>query len=155
MADDPLLFRGASTHSLDDKSRLNVPKRFKDILAETTADYVLTASPDGCLLLTTTVQLERWAEELGGGSPADESDRRNKRRALLGHAEPVKPDSAGRLLLPEMSRTWIGLDASQKEVVLVGIGEAIEIWSSDGWRDRRVEILSSSFHTHGVESKAG
>ncbi|MEO0478708.1 MAG: cell division/cell wall cluster transcriptional repressor MraZ [Planctomycetota bacterium] len=155
MAEIPMMFRGASTHSLDDKSRLNVPKRFKDTLMEGSAEFVLTASPDGCLLLTTTDQLASWAEELGGGSPADESDRRNKRRALLGHAETVRPDSAGRLLLPEMSRSWIGLDANRKEVVLVGTGEAIEIWSGDGWAERRKAILSSSFQHDEVESKAG
>lgn len=160
MADAPH-FEGASTHSLDDKSRLNVPKRFRDALqaaadGEVSKQFVLTASPDGCLLILSRGQLESWADELGDGSPADDPGRRDQRRALLGHAESAKPDNAGRLLLPEMMRAWLELDSNQKEVVLVGTGSAIEIWSSKEWARRRERILGGSFQQSSeVESKAG
>ena len=113
-------FRGASTHSLDDKARLIVPKRFLERLPAIEADFVLTASPDGCLLLLDRQSFEDLTRDIGGSVLEQDARPRDLRRLLLGHAEDVRPDKAGRILIPEALRQYLGLGKEDREVVVVG-----------------------------------
>ena len=101
-------FRGASTHSLDDKARLIVPKRFLDQLPPVETKFVLTASPDGCLLLLDQGSFEKISGEIGDEPLDRNKENRGLRRLILGHAEDVKPDRAGRILIPEVLRQYMG-----------------------------------------------
>ena len=44
----------------------------------------------------------------------------------------MEADKQGRILLPASLREFAGLD---KDVVLVGVGSRIEIWSREKWED--------------------
>lgn len=136
--------RGASTHSLDDKGRLNVPKRLLDQLQEVESNFILTASPDGCLLLVDPVQFGSMLERFAGGPLDQDASARNLRRLVLGHAVDVKPDSAGRILVPETLRQFMGLGVSTKEVVVVGAGEWVELWQPSRWSDSLAATRSLS-----------
>ncbi len=138
-------FRGTSTHSLDDKSRLIVPKRFQDsVSAESDSNFVLTASPDGCLLLLDTGAFDRIRGQFGDEPLDRDHPTRRLRRLILGHAEDVKPDKAGRIVIPEALRLYMGLGASMsKEVVVVGTGIVIELWSTERWDSERNSVLAS------------
>jgi MraZ protein len=149
-----LAFRGASAHSLDDKARLIVPKRFLDRLPPVETNFVLTASPDGCLLLLDQKSFEEIAVQLGG-DPLDRSKQnRGLRRLILGHAEDVKPDKTGRILIPEVLRGFMGLGDS-RDVVVVGTGNAIELWAPDRWNRARDDGAGSLSDGTTVESAAG
>jgi MraZ protein len=50
----------------------------------------------------------------------------------LAGASNVEVDKQGRILIPSVLREFAGLD---KDVVLVGVGGRIEIWSKDRWGD--------------------
>lgn len=125
-------FRGASTHSLDDKSRLIVPKRILDRLPRVETNFVLTASPDGCLLLLDQRSFEEISAQIGGTLLDRNPENRGLNRLLLGHAEDVQPDKAGRILIPEVLRNYLGIGA-EREVVVVGAGAWIELWAPDRW----------------------
>ena len=60
-------------------------------------------------------------------------------RLLIGHATDMELDAQGRLRLPQMLRSFAGLE---KKLVLVGQGNKIEIWSEGTWRDRMTEWLA-------------
>lgn len=51
-------------------------------------------------------------------------------RRLVGHAESVSLDSAGRMLVPPLLRETVGLE---KEVVLVGLESHFELWDKEAW----------------------
>lgn len=145
-------FRGASTHSLDEKSRLIVPRRFQETLTpESDTNYVLTASPDGCLLLLDEASFGQIRHRLGD-DPLDRDRRtRGLRRLLLGHAEDVRPDKAGRIVIPETLRHFMGLGSGlSKEVVVVGTGSAIELWATDRWNRALTADSSSLSETETV-----
>ncbi len=51
---------------------------------------------------------------------------------ILGHAEVCTLDKSGRVLIPEVLRIYMNLGSS-REVVVVGAGEFIELWSQNNW----------------------
>lgn len=128
------VFRGASTHTLDDKARLIVPKRLLDRLPALDTNFVLTASQDDCLLLLSRSAFDSKAERFELDPLGEDAGQRAKLRRFLGHAEDVKPDKAGRIVLSETLRTFMGLGEGDKEVVVVGMGGVIELWSAERWR---------------------
>ncbi len=138
-----MTFRGASTHSLDDKARLIVPKRLLDQLPPVDNKFVLTASQDGCLLLLDQKSFEEISQRIGDDPLDSNRTNRDLRRLFLGHAEDVKPDRAGRIVLPEVLRSYMGLGTS-KDVVVVGTGRSVELWAADRWRDAMAGAGSSS-----------
>ena len=125
------LFLGTSRHQLDDKARLILPKRFLDQVAPESREFIVTAGPERCLLVMEPETWKEMSEEIGP-QPIGTWRQRQMRRLFLGHAEKVKPDNAGRIVITEGLRTWADV-AQSAEVVLVGTGAAIEIWSASRW----------------------
>ena len=62
-------------------------------------------------------------------------------RLVLGHAETLEMDSAGRILLPSRLRELTGLD---KEVALVGMGNRFELWNAQEWDEQTNAALELS-----------
>lgn len=60
-------------------------------------------------------------------------------RLLIGHATDLELDGQGRVLLPQMLRSYAALE---KKLVLVGQGNKIEIWSDSLWHSRMNTWLS-------------
>ncbi|MBK8975354.1 MAG: hypothetical protein IPM29_05475 [Planctomycetes bacterium] len=145
---------GASTHTLDDKYRLIIAKRHVDVLGPDASDFVLTAHPDGCLLLMDGRSFRELSDRIGGDLLDQVARERDVRRMLLGHAEEVKPDKTGRLLIPETLRGFLGLGEDSKEVVAVGSGDWIELWHPRQWLERRNRAVSGSLSSEQVVSQA-
>lgn len=59
-------------------------------------------------------------------------------RLLVGFAEDISLDSAGRLLVSPVLRDFAGLD---KEVMLVGQGSHFELWSMSAWRAQLEQVM--------------
>jgi len=134
-------FLGRSTHSLDDKGRLILPKRVLDEVAPKDRTFTLTAGPEGCLWL---LEAEAWnAVSWHSGEEILVSKRqRDMRRIFLGHAEAVRPDKSNRIGIAEGLRQYAGLSATG-EVVLVGTGQILEIWARERWDAALAGALSS------------
>ncbi len=133
-------YLGRSTHTLDDKCRLILPKRFLDEVAPKDRCYTLTAGFEGCLWLLDKDGWEHIASKVGQdviGTP----QQRKLRRLFLGHAEEVKPDRANRILIVEGLRSYAGISESS-EVVLAGTGQTIEIWAKSRWESALAETTS-------------
>ncbi|GGY09259.1 transcriptional regulator MraZ [Paludibacterium paludis] len=62
--------------------------------------------------------------------PAGNPVLKRYQRLVLGHAETLEMDAAGRILLPSRLRDLVGLD---KDVALVGMGNRFELWNSEEW----------------------
>lgn len=149
------LFSGASVHSLDEKFRLNVPKRLVDQIGESESELVLTASPDGCLWLVDRLRFVQLSSRFEGDLLDQAPDRRRLRRVVLGHAESCSLDKSGRVLIPEVLRSFIKLGTS-REVVVVGAGDVIELWSQGSWNeDIRKAQGDSSVKNNTVGTAAG
>ena len=126
------MFQGAAALSLDAKGRLTVPARHRDALLEKSfpPSLVLTAHPDGCLLL---YPASAWGpiRERVMGFPALDARFSVWKRLLVGFAEEIEIDAAWRLLVSPELRKFAGLE---KQVMLVGQGGHLELWSQEGWQ---------------------
>lgn len=144
------MFQGASELSLDAKGRLTVPTRHRDALASGGAAVVVTAHPDGCLLLYPRLAWEPIGARVQALSSFNEQARWWQ-RLLVGHAEEQVLDGAGRILVSPALRKFAGLG---KQVMVVGQGSHFEIWDTEAWQAKLATAmnLASSSPPPGTEN---
>lgn len=125
------MFQGAVQLNLDSKGRLAIPAKHRDaLLSGCAGKLVLTADhQDACLLIYPEPEWMPISEKLQK-MPALNPQVRQLQRRLLGYAETIEMDSAGRVLVSPALRTYARLD---KQVVLVGQGNKFELWDQDRW----------------------
>jgi transcriptional regulator MraZ len=126
------LFFGNFEHSLDPKSRVIIPARFRDALTKQgkSLDFFLTPGLDKCLFLFPPDQFDAIGAEIGASSLGKEEVRKFQRR-FFGDANPVTADSMGRILIPESLK---GRASIQRDVTIVGVRTRIEIWDRAMWQ---------------------
>ena len=133
------MFQGAAQLNLDGKGRLAIPARYRDELQNTCAGaLVLTADADGCLLLYPQPEWEPIRDKLLKLSSFNPK-MRALQRLLVGYAEDVTMDSAGRVLVSPTLRNYAVLD---KHVMLVGQGNKFEVWDEVKWQSQQAVALS-------------
>jgi MraZ protein len=128
------MFLGQYRHSLDDKGRLTIPAKFRDELSN---GAHLTQGFDRNLRLVTKAAFDEMAAKVSQMQTTDPLTR-ILRRLIFASASEADLDSVGRILIPQFLRDVAGL---QTDAVIVGVGEAIEIWSPASW-DEQVSLLS-------------
>ncbi len=132
------MFQGAAQLNLDSKGRLAIPARYRDVLLGACAgNLVLTADADGCLLVYPQPDWQPIRDKLLGLS-AFNSKTRALQRLLVGNAEDVVIDGAGRVLISPNLRSYATLD---KHVVLVGLGKKFELWDEAKWQARELPSM--------------
>jgi len=133
------LFRGVTQLTLDAKGRLAIPARHRDVLVAHGSDrMVLTADPSRCLLLYPLGAWEPIQARLMSLSSFNERIRALQ-RLIVGHADDVEIDGAGRILVPPALRRYAGLD---KRVVLVGQGQRFELWDETQWQAQTAQAIA-------------
>ncbi|NOU24562.1 MAG: division/cell wall cluster transcriptional repressor MraZ [Methylotenera sp.] len=138
------MFRGATSLSLDAKGRLAVPTKHRETLQlQCAGDLVLTAHPHRCLLLYPQPAWEPIQAKLMTLSSFDKQSSALQ-RLLVGYAEDVAMDSAGRMLVSPSLRDFAGLD---KEVMLVGQGSHFELWNMEAWRAQLARVMQDDNFT--------
>lgn len=122
------MFMGEYNHSVDAKGRLIVPAKFRESLGE---EFVVTKGLDGCLFIYSQ---DEWKniEETFRNTPLTTKDARKFSRFFFAGAAICELDKQGRILIPANLREFAGLE---KDVVLAGVFNKIEIWSKDRWMD--------------------
>jgi len=139
-----IVFQGAAQINLDAKGRMALPTRSRDPLtAGGTVKLVLTAHPDGCLLL---YPMPAW-EPIRAQVMAFPSTNRHAslwKRLLIGFAGECEPDSAGRLLISPELRDYAHIT---RQVMFVGQGTHFEIWDLEAW-NTQFEALRSGGSTN-------
>jgi len=133
------MFRGLQSINLDAKGRLAIPTKYRDPLAQLCGARLVATidTEERCLLIYPVnewEEIQKKIEALPSFNPAA----RRIQRLLIGHATDLELDGSGRILLPQPLREYAGLE---KEVVLMGQGKKLELWSKAMWEGRRDEYL--------------
>jgi MraZ protein len=135
------MFQGASQISLDAKGRLAVPVKHRDPLAgKSAAKLVLTAHPEGCLLLYPLAAWEPIRDRVMTFPSLDRTASVWK-RLLIGFAEDQSLDNSGRILISPELRDYAGIE---KQVMFVGQGSHFEIWNLNAWNDQLKSLMSGA-----------
>ena len=120
------MFMSEYNHTLDTKGRLIIPAKFRETLGE---EFVISKGMDGCLFVYAGDDWNAFEQKLTS-LPLINKEARQFARFFLAGAATVEVDKQGRILLPAHLREFAGLE---KDVVLVGVGSRVEIWSKDKW----------------------
>jgi MraZ protein len=133
------MFRGPSKVTLDSKGRLAIPARHRErILTRGDGHLVATVDRDYCLLiypLPDWEEIERKLIRL----PALNKQARRLQRLMLGHATELELDGHGRILLSRELRDFAGLE---RQAMLIGQGNKLELWDEQRLNERRAEWLA-------------
>lgn len=125
------MFSGVTSLNLDSKNRLAIPAKYRDSLSSEYGDtLVVTLESANCLLIypeSIWFEVRKKIQNLPNSvHPLVKS----YQRLVLGHAETLEVDKAGRILLPLTLRNMVGL---AREVSLVGMGDRFELWDKAKW----------------------
>ena len=124
------VFRGVAQLNLDAKGRLAVPSRYREaLLVRCAGRLVITADVDKCLLIYPQPDWEPIQQKLMSLSSLNPRIR-DLQRQLIGYAEDIDMDAAGRVLVSPALRDFAALG---KSVVFVSQGNKFELWDKEKW----------------------
>lgn len=122
------MFIGEYTYSIDEKKRLAIPAKFRQLLGK---QAIITRGLDSCLFLYPNKEWRILALKLSK-LPLAQADARGFARLMLTGAMDAKLDSLGRILIPDYLKRYSQLT---KKVVIAGVYNRIEIWDEKKWQE--------------------
>ena len=125
------MFYGEYAHALDNKDRVIIPAKFREIFKEHYAEkFYITRGLDQCLFVFTE---ETWKvqEKKFRDMPFTRSESRRFNRIFFSGAVDVVCDKQGRILIPEYLKSYAEI---LEEVVIIGVSDRIEIWAKEKWQ---------------------
>jgi transcriptional regulator MraZ len=137
-----LIFRGTFEHALDAKHRLTVPAKFRAALA---GGVVLAASQEAgegsprSVSIWTPAEYEAFAAAALEGLNPMSPRARELKRFFFNSSFDAELDSANRLMIPTHLMRYASLD---KDVIVTGSGECIEVWDRGAYDSYREDVLS-------------
>jgi len=138
-------FLGTYEHSLDEKGRLTIPARFRELLA---GGAFICQGFDRCLMVSTAAYFEEVYHRIDAQNIAL-PEARLVRRQILASAFQVETDKLGRILVPQSLRAFIDL---KNEAYVVGQGDYFEIWTPELWNEQVTQIHDTEANTQRLKT---
>ena len=142
------MLMGEYLHNLDEKNRLIIPSKFRNELGDR---IIVTRGLENCLFLYAEDNFKKIVDELKM-IPFTKKEARDFMRFFLSGATVVEFDKQGRITIPATLITYASIN---KECVIIGTGDRLEIWSNNSWcdiynstKDNMSEIAEKLFDTN-------
>ncbi len=132
-----MAFRGHYEHSLDAKHRLSIPARFR---AAFSSGLVLAKDTDACISAWTPEAHESTVERALAGRNPFGREYKGLQRYFQANSFDIELDSSGRVTLPPPLMEHAGIE---KEVVVAGVGDHIEVWGRERWQEEQQALDAS------------
>ena len=124
----PNTFTGEYSYSLDSKGRVNIPARYRQALSNDNKNtFITTRGQDACVWVYPIIEWKKIETELRKLSSVSEIHRTFIRQ-IARSASPSTYDKQGRIKINPSLISYAGLE---KEVVIVGVVNKIEIWNQE------------------------
>ena len=126
------MFYGEYQHSLDNKDRVIIPAKFREIFKENYVEkFFITRGLDQCLFVFTE---ESWRaqEKKFRDLSFTKGEARKFNRLFFSGAGEVICDKQGRILIPSYLKSYADI---KEDVVIIGVSDRIEIWSREKWNE--------------------
>ncbi len=125
------MFLGTYEYTIDAKGRLFLPAKLREGELTKGGNFVVTRGLENCLYIYDTETFHGPVlKRLENLQVKNQQDGRAFKRLLLAGAQEVSLDEMGRVIVP---KTLIDYADLKKDVVLLGVGERIELWSAARW----------------------
>ena len=128
---------GEYEHTIDDKNRVTLPARFRRAFAD---GVVLTRGMEGCVYAYPSARWEEVVNGRIGGLDLLSREARGLQRFFFAGASAEELDRQGRVVLPATLLRHAGLE---REVVVAGVNDHVEIWDRSAWRDHLQQLEGS------------
>ena len=143
------MFIGEYHHNIDEKGRIIIPSKLRSELKE---DFVITRGLDNCLFI---YPKDKWVKIISKYEELPNiKDTRNFMRTFLSGATYAEFDKQGRINIASSLIEYANLE---KECVVLGVGDRLEIWSKDRWntfftenQDSLSDIAENLFDTDNI-----
>ncbi len=124
------MFAGRYEYGIDDKSRISIPAKFREVLSANHDLRLILTNLDGCIV---AYPYQEWLniQDNISNRPIRKEARAFLRYYYSGASECLL-DKLGRILLPQTLKTDAHI---KKNVVIVGVGKKIEIWAKEKWEE--------------------
>jgi MraZ protein len=119
-------FRGRYDFSIDQKGRINIPSKFRKLLApEAEETFVICRAPDGCLWAYPKDEWEKFEDSLLSMPVSKEYNK--FLRTMQNTLNDSTLDKQGRISLTPFQMRIAGIN---KDVSIIGRGSYLEIWDT-------------------------
>jgi len=126
------MFYGEYNHGIDNKGRLILPSRFREVSKENGVEkFFVTRGLDRCIFMFADQQW-KMEEQKYKNLPFTKQEARNFNRMFFSGAVEVTPDKQGRFVLPDYLKDFAGI---KKDAVVIGVSNRIEIWQTQHWQE--------------------
>lgn len=124
---------GEYQHSIDAKGRVILPAKFREEIGE---NCIATKGLEKCLFV---YPKQEWStiESKLKQLPLAKTEARAFVRFFFSGAAELECDKQGRVLVPGNLRDYAALD---KDIVIIGVLNRIEIWDKTAWEDYNNQI---------------
>ncbi|MDR2661239.1 MAG: division/cell wall cluster transcriptional repressor MraZ [Lactobacillaceae bacterium] len=122
------MFMGEFNHTLDEKSRIIIPSKFRNQLGDS---FVLTRWMEKSLFGFSLEEWDKFEKKLSQ-LPLGGRDARKFKRFVLAGATEAQFDKQGRIIIPANLKEYAGL---KKDAIVIGSGNGFEIWDKDTWNN--------------------
>ncbi len=135
------MFQGTFKHNLDAKGRLAIPNKLRQLIEKIDNKEILiiTQGLENCLLAYPRSEWQKMLEK-SKDLALLEDGARDFIRLLIGPATDYTLDKMGRIMIPANLREYANID---KEVIILGAMEKIEIWSKENYEEYLEEFKKS------------
>ena len=120
------MFMGEYHHTIDEKGRIIIPSKFREDLGE---KFIITRGIENCLFVYSLSSWEKITNKLES-LPFTKKDARQFVRFFLSGATTAEFDKQGRVNVTSPLVSYANL---QKDCVVIGTGDRLEIWSEENW----------------------
>ena len=120
------MFMGEYHHTIDEKGRIIIPSKFREDLGE---KFIITRGIENCLFVYSLSSWEKITNKLEA-LPFTKKDARQFVRCFLSGATTAEFDKQGRV---NVTSPLISYANVQKDCVVIGTGDRLEIWSQEDW----------------------
>jgi len=117
---------GEFHHNIDEKGRLIIPSKFRNDLGK---KFIITRGIEKCIFVYSLDEWNNIVNELNE-LPFTRKNARTFMRMLMSGATECELDNNGRINIPS---PLIDYASIKKECTVVGVGDRLEIWSSEGF----------------------
>lgn len=120
------MFHGEYRHNIDAKGRLSIPAKMRQECGE---KVYITRGNEGCLSLYTEEGWQNYYQKLLS-LPQQKKKTRVFIRLVTARLTVCEFDKLGRVNIPQVLRKEADLE---KECVIIGVANHVEIWNCDKW----------------------
>lgn len=122
---------GEYHQKIDEKGRLTIPAKLRSELGD---NFIVTRGLDGCLFI---YKKETWEKIINNYQELPNvKEARNFMRFFLSGATNLEFDKQGRI---NISQPLIKYADLSKDTIIIGVGDRLEIWSNDRWKNLLTE----------------